>query len=119
MQLAFRAPDTELMALAGRSICLPCNESISDPCSISGLKRIGRFQKRRVFNCHGIVLVKIRSNGRKSRCSQLMRSYRNYHEPGLRCSNLLSGRREKFSSISSHIPKIPEVVHKDYLPLLS
>lgn len=97
------------MALAARSICLRGNESIGNPYSRSGFANTEKCQNRRMVNYRHIVVLKISSNGKNSRCSQLMRSYRNCYEIGLRCSNLLSGRREKVFSISNTDTTIPEV----------
>lgn len=97
------------MALAASSICLYGNERIGNPCSRTGFAITEKSQNRRMVYYRGIVTLKIKSNGKKSTCSQLMRSYRNCCKIGLRCSNLVSGRTEKVSSISNTGTTIPEV----------
>lgn len=96
------------MALAASSICLYGNERIGNPYSKTGFAITEKSQNRRMVYYRGIVTLKIKSDGKKSTCSQLMRSYRNCCKIGLRCSNLVSGRREKVSSISNTGTTIPE-----------
>ncbi|KAJ0079547.1 hypothetical protein Patl1_23011 [Pistacia atlantica] len=94
------------MAFATHTICFPCNESISEPCSRSGLIIKERLLKKRLVYFRGKVVVKIRSSSRKSIHSQLIRSYT--YDLGSRCSYLLSGRRDRVSSMSSTNARIPE-----------
>ncbi|KAJ0013829.1 hypothetical protein Pint_20236 [Pistacia integerrima] len=94
------------MAFATHTICFPCNESISEPCSRSGLIIKERLLKKRLVYFRGKVVVKIRSSSRKSIQSQLIRSYT--YDLGSRCSYLLSGRRDRVSSMSSTNARIPE-----------
>ncbi|KAK2638110.1 hypothetical protein Ddye_025905 [Dipteronia dyeriana] len=95
------------MAFASRSIGFPYYESIFDPGSRLALTFNERFQSRRLVYYGGIVVVKFSANRRKSRRSQLLRSNRNYYELDLRCSNLLTSKIEKVSSISTNT-RIPE-----------
>ncbi|XVF30920.1 hypothetical protein REPUB_Repub16aG0100100 [Reevesia pubescens] len=80
-----------------------CTFNLFFPCRTSGLTSKERFHRRPVAHFHGIMLVKSQSGGRKSRCSQLIKSKTNYSASELRCSNQLSRRKEKnFSSCSSN-----------------
>ncbi|KAL5767994.1 hypothetical protein ACOSQ2_014777 [Xanthoceras sorbifolium] len=93
------------MAVAVRPIGLPYNESINDPGSRLAVTFNGRLQGRRLVCLGGMVVVKFRANSRNSRRSQLIRSFRNYYELDLRCSNLLTSKREKVSLISTNTRK--------------
>lgn len=95
------------MAFAVHSISWPFDGSINDPGSRLALAFNGRFQRRRLTCSGGMIVVKFRAYSRKSRHSQLIRPYRNYNELDSRCSNLLRGKREKVSSISTNT-RVPE-----------
>ncbi|OMO84679.1 Violaxanthin de-epoxidase [Corchorus capsularis] len=98
------------MAQAARSICFSHDISVKVQCTTSGFTSNERFY-RQVANFHGIVLLKIRSRGKKSRYSQSIKCSTNDSVEELRCSNQLSRRKERnFSPHSSNkrIPKVEE-----------
>ncbi|GAV74199.1 hypothetical protein CFOL_v3_17680, partial [Cephalotus follicularis] len=99
------------MALAAHSVCVSLDDIVSTSCIRSGLLSNEMFHSRKV------VHFQIRFKSRKLRHTQSIKSYKNYRELDLSCSNRQSSRKDKVSSMFSTKTSMPEVF-KQWSPKL-